>query len=146
MRTILSDVVWPALFLEERLLSVWIIVAGLFIEYFFVWIIADLGAVKAIWADIAMNAASTLLGIILIPVLGLLVALFPGELVGTFSPIIWGLTFGIAVFLSTGIEYLVLWKAFKQNLSKKQLWLLVLANALSAGLALASFLVFPIKD
>ena len=146
MRTILADVIWPALFLEERLLSVWIIAAGLFIEYFFVWIITDLGAVKAIWADSAMNTASTLLGIILIPVLGLLVALFPGELVGTFSPITWGLTFVMAVFLSSGIEYLVLWKAFKQNLGKKQLWLLVLANALSAGLAFASFLVFPIRE
>jgi len=146
MRTILGDVVWPALFLEDRLLSGWIIAAGLLMEYFFVWLITDLGAVKAIWADIAMNAASTLLGIILIPALGLLVALFPGEVVGTFSPITWGLTFALAVFLSTWIEYLVLWKAFKQDLGKRQLWLLVLANMLSAGLAFASFLVFPIKE
>jgi hypothetical protein len=146
MPTILGDVVWPALFLEDRLLSVWVIVAGLLIEYFFVWRITSLGAVRAIWANLAMNAASTLLGIVLLPFTGLLIALFPGELIGTFNPITWGLTFLLAVFLNTWIEYLVLWKAFKQDLSKRKFWLLALANALSVGFAFVTFLIYPIKE
>ncbi len=146
MSTTLADVVWPALFLEERLLSVWIILGGLVIEYFFVWLITDLGALKAIWADLVMNAASTALGIVLIPVVGLLLAIFPGDLLGTFSPVGWGLTFILAVLLNTWIEAIVLWKGFKQHLGKRELWLLCLANTLSVGFAFITFLIVPIKD
>jgi hypothetical protein len=146
MSAILGDIIWPAAFLERRLLSVWVILAGLLIEYFFVWRITNLGALRALWANLGMNAASTVLGIILLPVLGLLVAVFPGELFGTFNPITWGLTYCLAVFLNTWIEYLVLWKIFKQVMGKKQFWLLILANALSVGVAFASFLVFPITE
>lgn len=87
MTSIVADIIWPALFLEDRILSIWVIVSGLFVEYFFVWRITNLGPVRSIWADLAMNAASTLLGVILIPALGLIVAVLPGELFGTFSPI-----------------------------------------------------------
>ena len=145
MTTILADVVWPALFLEARLLSIWIILAGLFIEYFFVWRITTLGALKAIWANLAMNAASTLLGIILIPGVGLLVALFPGELFGTFNPLTWALTLIVAVLLNTLIESFILWKGFKQKIGKKEFWLLGLANALSVGFALGTLLIFPME-
>jgi hypothetical protein len=65
MTPILADIIWPALFLEERLVSLWVILAGLVIEYSFVWRITDLGVMRSIWADVAMNAASTLLGILL---------------------------------------------------------------------------------
>ena len=143
MTTILADVVWPALFLEARLLSIWIILAGLFIEYFFVWRITTLGALKAIWANLAMNAGSTLLGIVLIPAVGFLVALFPGELFGTLSLVTWALTFIVAVLLNTLIESFILWKGFKQKMGKKEFWLLGLANALSVGFAVGTLLIFP---
>jgi hypothetical protein len=146
MTPILADLVWPALFLEERLLSIWIILAGLLIEYFFVWRITTLGALKAIWANLAMNAASTLLGIVLIPGVGFLVALFPGELLGTFNPITWGLTLIVAVLLNTLIEALILWKGFKQKIGKKEFWLLGLANTLSVGVALGTLLIFPVNE
>jgi hypothetical protein len=145
MTTILADVVWPALFLEARLLSIWVILGGLLIEYFFVWRITTLGAVKAIWANLAMNAASTLLGIVLIPGVGFLVALFPGELFGTLSPVTWVLTLIVAVLLNTLIESLILWKGFKQKIGKKEFWLLGLANALSVALALGTLLIDPIE-
>jgi len=65
--TILADVIGPALFLENWLLSVWIILAGLLIEYFLVWRATSLGPWRSIMADVAINAASTVMGIILIP-------------------------------------------------------------------------------
>jgi hypothetical protein len=145
MTSILADIIWPALFLEDRLLSIWIIALGLIVEYFFVWRITSLGPLKSILADVVMNGASTLLGIILIPLFGFVVAIFPGELFGTFSPITWGATFIVTVFLNTAIESFVLWKIFKQAFGKKQFWWLALANALSVGIAFGSFLLFPMK-
>jgi len=142
---LVADIVWPALFLESRLLSIWVIAAGLLVEYFFVWRITNLGAIKSILADIVMNAASTILGIILTPGFGFVVALVPGEFVGTFSPITWAATFLVCVCVNTAIEWLVLWTLFKQDLGKNQIWLLALANGLSVGIAFASFLVYPIK-
>ena len=146
MRSILADIIWPALFLESRLLSIWVIALGLFVEYFFVWRITNIGAIKSIWADLAMNAASTILGIILIPALGFVVALVPGELVGTFSPITWAATFLMCVFLNAWIESLVLWKFFTQDIGKKQFWWLAVANALSVGFAFGSFLIYPVES
>jgi hypothetical protein len=145
MTSIFADIIWPALFLESRLLSIGVIASGLFIEYVFVWRITNLGPVRSIWADVAMNGASTLLGILFVPALGFIVALVPGELVGTFSPITWGVTYFMAVFLNTCIESLVLRKIFKQNIRKKQFWWLGLANALSVGIAFGSLLIYPIK-
>ena len=147
MISIFADVIWPALFLEARLLSIWIILVGLVVEYFFVWRITNLGPFKSILADVVMNAASTIPGIILIPAFGLVVAIVSGELVGNaFSPIVWTATFLTCVVLNTLIEWFVLWKLFKQALGKKQFWMLALANGLSVGIAFASFLVYPIKE
>jgi hypothetical protein len=141
---ILGDVIWPALVLEARLLSVWIILAGLVIEYFFVWRMTSLGAVRSIWANLAMNAASCLLGIVLLPFTGFLMSAFTESLFGTFSPIGWTLTFLLAVFVNTSVEFLVLDKAFRQDLGKRHFWLLLLANALSVGFAFVSFFIYPI--
>jgi hypothetical protein len=146
MTPILADIIWPALFLEERLIAVWIILIGLVIEYFFVWRVTELGALRSVYADLAMNAASTLLGFILIPAFGLIVAIFPGELVGTFSPITWAATFLVAVFSNTFIESFVLRKGFKQKIGRRQFWWICLANGLSVGAALGSFLIYPIKE
>ena len=144
-----ADMIWPAAFLESRLLTVWIISAGLFIEYFFVWRLTPLGAWRSILADLAMNAASTLLGIILIPLAGLAWEFFPGIVlyklfdVGTFNPGTWTATFLLAVVINSGLELLVLKLAFRQPASGGLFWWLCLANSLSVGLAMASLLVYP---
>ena|SRR5689334_6914078 len=145
MTSVLADIIWPALFLEDRLLSIWIISLGLLVEYFFVWRITNLGPFKSILADVVMNGASTLLGIILIPALGLVVAIVPGELVGTFSPVTLAATFIVSVFLNACIESFVLWKIFKQPFRKRLFWWITLANAFSVGIAFGSFLFIPMK-
>ena len=148
---ILADMIWPAAFLESRLLSAWIISAGLFIEYFFVWRVTSLGAWRAILADLAMNAVSTLLGMALIPLSGLAWEFFPGQFIyewwhiGTFNPGTWVVTFCMAVLINAVLEMAVLRLGFQQSFGNSMFWWLCLANALSVGLAMASFLIYPAR-
>src|SRR4029078_4473643 len=106
MLTLIADVVWPALFLEMRLLAWWAIAAGLIVELFFVRWLTAFGWGKSIVADIAMNAASSLLGVVLIPLAGVAWEFFPGVLIykflkiGTFNPGTWAATFLMAVFIN----------------------------------------------
>jgi hypothetical protein len=103
MLTLLADVVWPALFLEMRLLAWWVILIGLLIEWPFVRVLTQFPWKKAFIADAAMNAASTILGIFLLPIVGLFVLEPIGEAtfyrrfnVGTFNPVTWTATFLVA--------------------------------------------------
>lgn len=145
----LADMIWPAAFLESRLLSAWVISAGLIVEYFFVWRVTPLGTWRSVVADVAMNAASTLLGVVLIPLAGIVWEIFPGLIVyevfnlGTFNPGTWAATFLMAVLINSGLELLVLRFVFHQPPGGGLFWWLCLANALSVGIAMASFLVYP---
>lgn len=151
IQTLLANVIWPAAFLESRLLSLWIISAGLLIEYFFVRSVTPLGAWRSALADVAMNTASTLLGIILIPLAGIAWEFFPGLLLykwfnlGTFNPGTWGATFCMAVLINAVLEMAVLRIGFHQTFGKGLFGWLCLANAFSVGLALASLLIYPMR-
>jgi len=150
MHPIFADMVWPALLLEGRILTWWAILAGLFVEYFFVRGITDLSFSRAGLADIAMNAASTLLGILLIPIAGIIWEFFPGIIIykifdiGTFNPGTWLATILMAAFLNTFIERFVLRKFFKQPVvGKRGFWLLFAGNAISVAIAFGSILYRP---
>jgi hypothetical protein len=149
MRSILADVVWPALFLEARIATWWAISVGLVVEYLFLRRITDLGPARAAWADVAMNAASTLLGLILIPIAGIVWEFFPGTViyqvfdVGTFNPGTWMATMVMAAALNAFIERFVLRRCFKQQVARRAFWLLFGANAVSVGLAFASIVILP---
>jgi hypothetical protein len=142
-----GDVVWPALFLEQRLFSWWAIGLGLLIEFFFVRWLTTLNLRMCAVADLSMNAASAVLGMFLIPVAGLIWELFPGLLlykifnVGTFNPVTWTFTFLAAVFINAMLEWLVLRLGFRQKIGKRGFGWLCLANSLSVGLAFGSLLV-----
>jgi hypothetical protein len=150
MLTILADVVWPALFLEMRLLSWWVILLGLLVEWPFVRMLTQFPWKKAFIADAAMNAASTVLGILLLPLFGLLIWEPIGEAtfyhrfnVGTFNPVSWVAALLFAMVLSAGIESLTLRIAFKQRLGARGFLWLCVANSISAGLAFWSVFRFP---
>jgi hypothetical protein len=108
---ILADMVWPALILEQRILSVLPIAAGLAVEWLVLWR-ADFGLSwkRAAVVDLAMNTVSTGAGIVTIPVLGFLWEIFPGLVIyklfniGTFNPGTWLATFVMAVLATTSIE------------------------------------------
>ena len=146
-----ADVVWPALFLETRLVAWWVILSGLLVEFLFLRLWFKLTLKKAIVADLAMNLVSTLMGLVFIPLMGFIWEIFPGILlyklfnIGTFNPGTWMATFLLAVFINAGLETLVLAKCFEYEVGKKGFWMLCLANMASVAIAFISILVSPVR-
>ncbi len=150
MHPIFGDVVWPALLLEGRVLTWWAILIGLVAEFFFVCGVTDLSLSRAAFADVAMNAASALLGILLIPMAGALSGRFFLESscikfnIGTFNPGTWVATILMAASINTFIERFVLRRFFKQPVAgKRGFWLLFAGNSISIGLAFGSIIYKP---
>lgn len=141
MTIILANLVWPALFLQNGLLSVRPILIGSLVEYLFIRQLTKFSIWKAILAVLTANGASTLLGFILIPLAGLVWELFPGILLyqflnlGTFNPITWGATLLIAAAINALLETYVLAVIFKNPIGKRGFWWLFAANMVSVGIA-----------
>ena len=145
-----ADFVWPALYLETRIFTWWAIISGLTAEYIFLRIFFFPQIKKAILADIVMNAFSTLLGVLYIPVAGFLWELFPGSLIHylfdvvTFNPWTWLGTCCLAVLINARFEYFIIKKLFKLQISENGFFILCIANAISVGLAFISLYIFPV--
>ncbi len=148
-----ADVVWPALYLVSRMVSWWAILTGLIIEYLFVRKLTNFSVSKSIIANVCMNTASTILGMILIPIAGIGLEFFPGMIIykifhiGTLNPFTnpftWTATLFFAAFINAFIENFVLNKFFKCKLGWRGFWWLSLANGLSVACVFASLLIFP---
>lgn len=146
-----ANMVWPALYLETRLFTWWAIGIGLLVEMLAIRIIFGIAWQKSAVASVAANAGSALLGIPLIPLAGIAWELFPGSLYlklldwGTFNPVTWAATFIIACLLNALIEGFILRRWFKLPVGRRQFWLLVVANAISVGIAFGSLFVVPVQ-
>lgn len=146
---VLADVVWPALVLNARLFAWLPIVAGLFAEAMVLLFAFNMPSQRALPAAIIMNALSTVLGLFLIPLAGLLWEIFPGLIlykafhIGTFNLATWTATFLLAVLVNSAIELTVL-EHFGIPWIRKNFVLLGLANVLSVGLAYTSFVYSPL--
>ncbi len=129
-----ANVVWPSLYIAEGLRSWYIILAGLIVEFGFIKIFAKEKWLKAIIIAFIMNTISTLVGIILIPVSGLLgeVILLPFNK-ETFHWSHWLLSYILAVLGNVLIEGLSIRFIFK---IKKFVWWLFVANAISVVLCI----------
>ncbi len=147
-----ADVVWPALYLEIRLLSFFPIIAGLIVEYFFTLYFLEKNPIKAFIATFLANLISVLLGILLIPLSGIIWGIFPGIIlnglfdISNFSPIDWIGTFILAVLVNVALEGFFYKKFFKLKTflkTKLSLWLF-LANSISVGIAMTSLYLNPI--
>lgn len=149
MTPLFADVVWPSLFLEQRLFSWWAIGLGLVVELFFVRRLTTLNWPRCIAADLLMNAVSALCGLILIPLAGIVWEIFPGMImykifnIGTFNPATWTATYLFAVFINGILETLFLKYVFKQKTGRRVFLWICFANALSVALAFGSLLVRP---
>ena len=143
----MADVVWPALYLSDRLVAWYVIGAGLLVEYWFIRKATTLNWSEAIFADICSNGVSTLLGIVLIPTLGLLWEISAGGVInilfdtGTFNIGTWIGTVLLAALANATIESAVLVYGFKQKWQRRLVLWMFLANVISVGLAFASLLV-----
>ncbi len=144
-----ANMIWPAAVLASRLISWPTIVFGLCLEFLVLIFAIRLSVTKALLSTVAMNFASTLLGVFLIPLLGLVWEIGPGQVahrmlsVGTFNPITYVGTFVIAVAVNTAIEGAVL-SRLNMGLSRKSslLWLIA-ANTVTVGIVAYSFVVLP---
>ncbi len=148
----IADMVWPALLLEQRILSVIPITAGLLVE----WLALCFGGFGLSWkkaavVDVVMNAVSTGVGVVLIPALGFAWEYFPGSVlyrvfnVGTFNPGTWAATFLIAVLATTAIEAAVVRWGFRVPLGHRRFWILCAANCVSVAIAFTSLWMYPPK-
>jgi hypothetical protein len=148
-RPALADVVWPALIVESRILSWWVIGFGLIVEFFFVRWLFSLPWSRAALATVTANAVSAILGIPLIPLSGIIWELFPGSIYmallkwGTFNPITWTATFLLSCLITTAIEALVYKKAFRLTVRRREFSWLFVANAISVGAAFVSLWFHP---
>lgn len=146
-----ADVVWPALYLEQGLTSWASICAGLVVEFFFIRKIFSLTIKKALIVDVTANAASVALGIILIPLVGLIWEIFPGLIInhwldwGTFNPITWTATFLLACLINALIESSVITTLFKLPVGPKALFWLFTANIISVGIAVGHLWLYPAR-
>ena len=147
---IFADMVWPALVLEQRLLSALPIAAGLAFEWLALWLGGfGLSWKRAVIVDIGMNAVSTVVGIVLIPVLGLAWELFPGRIiypilhVGTFNPVTWAATLLLAVVATTLVEFATVKWAFRVRADIRRFAILLAANAASVAIAFWSLWMRP---
>ena len=147
----LADVVWPALYLETRLFSWWAIGTGLVAEYLVVRWLFQLSIQRAAVATLSANATSAVLGVVLIPLAGIIWEIFPGLIYnrllnwGTFNPVTWAATFALACLVNTGIEALVYKKGFRLAVRRREFWWIFLANAVSVALAFATLFIVPVE-
>ena len=146
-----ADMVWPALYLVSRLFTWWAIAIGLLIEFVVIRIAFALPPRKAILADIAANAASSLVGAVVIAIGGLIWEFGPGQLmykwlnVGTFNPFTWGVTIIVAALVNAVIETFVLTERFDVPFSRRTFIILTVANAVTVGIAFASVFIAPVE-
>jgi hypothetical protein len=149
---ILADVVWPALAIMARSYTWWGIASGLVVEYLALRWIGSVNWKKAVLAVITVNAATSLIGYVAIPLLTfawefvLSYTVYQVVRVGTFNPFGWISTV-IVIGAITGFpEYLLLTKAFKIQFRVKRAWLWWwIANSLSVLIAFITVLIWPVN-
>jgi hypothetical protein len=145
----LADVVWPALYLAAKLYSLIPILAGLLFELLVLRYLFPMPWKKALLVDIVMNAASALVGYFVFPWVGLAWEFTGGEAIdrllgwGTFNPIGWATACAMAVFLSAGIEALVVRWIFRFAMTKRRFWAIALANLGSTAIAFVRMVRHP---
>jgi hypothetical protein len=141
--TIIANVVWPALYAEDKVSSIPIIALSLVIEYFFFRRLFNLNAKQACFYTVAANLASGLVGLVGRPLSGLLYEVTIGMLVmcifdwGTFNPVTW---ISVPIFggaLNVLLELLTIRFIWKHKLSKRNFYWLWIANVITIGIATA---------
>lgn len=136
-----ADVVWPSLYIAKGMLSIKVILLGLFIELLFVKYFAKVGWKKASIVTFLMNLITTLLGMIFIPLSGLgsefvfdfVFHAYDKFGIGTFHWSHWLASYLLVILINTFIEGLFIKLTLKIKLLKTFWWLLT-ANSISVFL------------
>lgn len=144
-----ANMIWPALFVAPRQLSVPAVAVGLLIEILVFKRLLNLSWFRTIGGVVAANLISALVGLFLIPISGVVWELGPGLIMyfvlhmGTFNPVTWGATFVMATLINAAIEMLTIRFVLSTWLTWRQFGWWVLANAVSVAIAAASIWIEP---
>lgn len=148
-----ANLVWPALYLSARMRDlefIWVVGLGLIVEYFFYKKIAENNIKRALKMLFSANVISTICGIILIPISGIIWELISTPIrmifdVGTFYPAAWIGTILFAAAANLLIEGFTVKILFKCQLTSSRLKFLYLANVLSISI-IALTLLYHMPD
>ncbi len=134
-----ADVVWPSLYIAAGMTSIKVIVVGLIIELFFVKFFTGSNWLKGAIVTFLMNLITCLLGIVIIPISGLLLEfiMYPVNK-ATFHWTHWLASYLFIIVLNTLIEGLVVKLMLKKEY-KKVFWWLLGANSLSVLICVLFF-------
>jgi len=146
-----ANVVWPSIYIAEGMRSFYVILFGLIAETVFVKLFEKQTWLRAALISIIMNTVSTLLGIILVPAVGLVGTLLLGMLSevipafgNTFDSPIWIFSYILTIFTNVIVEGYTTQFAAKIPF-KKMFWWLLLANTISV-LACVLFHGFTLSE
>ena len=126
-----ANMVWPSLYIAEGMRSWYVILIGIAAEIIFVKYFLKQSYLKSALIAFVMNLTSTALGIVALPLSGII-----GEILmipfgaGTFHPTHWLMSYVFAVLSNVLIEGLTVKIIFMHGF-KKMFWWLFVANALS---------------
>lgn len=149
MCVVLADVVWPALFLVDRLSAWWCVGTGLFIEFLILRWALKLPATRILLITIGMNGVSSMVGWFILQWWGwnwewVVEARNASHGYGTFNWITWAETCVVACCLNTLIEWCCLegsLMGLRRPSVKSTIGWLLLANGLTVGMAFGSLLL-----
>lgn len=131
-----ANLVWPSLYIVESYYSWYIILAGLIVETIAAHLFLKTKWLKSLGIMAAVNAISALLGVLLIPLSGIIVEILTLPFhSGTFDLSHWILDYIAVVVLNTCIEGLALQLIFKYRFKSNLLWLFI-ANLISVLLSI----------
>ncbi|MCR4663485.1 MAG: hypothetical protein K5622_06345 [Endomicrobiaceae bacterium] len=133
-----ADVVWPSLYIAKGMLSIKVILLGLFVELLFVKYFTKADWKKASIVTFLMNLITTLIGIMFIPLSGLgsefvfdfIFHAYDKFGIGTFHWSHWLTSYLLVIFINTFMEGLFIKLTLKIKLTKTFWWLLT-ANSIS---------------
>lgn len=136
-----ANMIWPSIYIVEQYYSWYVISVGLLIEIVAAHLFLKIDWKKSILVMIAANAISAIVGLLLIPLSGIVVELltlpFGG---GTFHISHWLLDYLCVVLINSCIELLVLKWIFRYPF-KSNFWWLFCANLLSVILSLVTLVI-----
>ena len=142
-----ADMVWPSLYVAQGMRSWVVILAGLVIEFLVVKLFTKQSWLKSLLISVVINGISTLVGIALIPVSGILgeFIMMPIDLIFdfyTFHASHWIMAYIMAVICNVFVEGLAIKFIFKMEFTKNYRWLCI-ANILSVAICILSFGLTP---
>lgn len=141
-----ANVVWPSIYIAEGLRSWYVILGGLVAETVFIKLFTNKTLGKAFMIAFVINTISTLVGVLLIPLVGFFGAIGIGALAdlispglgATFDTFMWICEYILTVLTNVAVEGLAAKLIFKISF-RKSFWWLLAGNAISVVICILAY-------